>query len=114
MPIPSRMAYPAPDTVETPGIDTLREIFLRMVQFPLLGEFTIRQSCMLWLIYQERQTIHSLKQIMQVDKPALVRGADKLQALGLIDRTENPSDKRSVYMVITTQGKREVEKFAGL
>lgn len=74
----------------------------------------MRQSFMLIRAYDGPATILGLHIDMQVDKPALTRGADLHERLGLMKRQEDPLDRRSVLLVITDQGRRAVEKLAGL
>lgn len=69
---------------------------------------------MLLQAYKGVVTIRGLADTMGVDKPALTRGADILENLGLLQREEEQGDRRSVVLVITAAGRRAVEKLAGI
>ena len=45
-----------------------------------------------------------------VDKPGVTRAIDRLAALGLAQRKDHPSDRRSVLVSLTAVGRRFVEK----
>ena len=50
---------------------------------------------------------------VRVSKPAITRGADKLAALGLIKRFDDPKDKRSVFIRITKDGRKLLKDING-
>lgn len=54
-------------------------------------------------------TNNELSERMNLRWPTLVRVLDALERDGLIDRTENPADKRSRFISLTPAGRRVVE-----
>ena len=51
------------------------------------------------------QTVRGLAARMKVSKPAVTRAADRLQDEGLTARKADPSDRRSVFIVVTPKGR---------
>lgn len=43
---------------------------------------------------------------VRVSKPAMSRAADKLEKLGLVKRFEDPKDRRSVFVKVTSDGRK--------
>lgn len=61
-------------------------------------DLTARQLSVFLVCYSERdpQTVRGLAEKLKVNKPAITRVLDRLEAAGLIRRQTDPSDRRSV------------------
>jgi DNA-binding MarR family transcriptional regulator len=98
-------------------IEALVNSFLKVVRTDPLRQLTTRQVYILlaaYAAYPGPVTIKGLHETMEVDKPALTRGADTLEQLDLLRRRGDPADRRSIDLVITSTGRRVVERLAGL
>jgi DNA-binding MarR family transcriptional regulator len=60
-----------------------------------------------WLIAQNNKKItqQNLSKQLQIDKVVVVRIVDYLESVGFIKRIDNPDDRRSHLLEITTKGK---------
>jgi DNA-binding MarR family transcriptional regulator len=95
-------------------IEALVNSFLKVVRTDPLRQLTTRQVYILLAAYSGPVTVKGLHETMEVDKPALTRGADTLEQLNLLKRQGDPADRRSIHLVITSTGRRVVERLAGL
>lgn len=70
-------------------------------------DLTARQLSVFLVCYSERdpQTVRGLAEKLKVNKPAITRVLDRLEAAGLIRRQTDPSDRRSVLTAPTVGGK---------
>ena len=60
------------------------------------------------LLFIEENPYSSQKDIsenLQIDRTTMVSHIDHLETLGLVERTKNPSDRRSYSLLITEKGK---------
>lgn len=55
---------------------------------------------------EEPFTQHSLGQFLNVDKVTMVRVVDHLVKLGMVERVNNPADRREKFIVLTESGKK--------
>ncbi len=55
-------------------------------------------------------TQHSLGQFLNVDKVTMVRVVDHLVQRGVVERINNPADRREKFVVLTQSGKNLVEE----
>lgn len=89
----------------------------RQLADTLLAEFGVSNSMAWCLIYldrlgpQARQT--DLAQQIGITQPSTVRVLDQLEAAGLVDRVQDPEDKRSNRLVLTPEGRAQVGKIEG-
>ncbi len=68
------------------------------------SDLTVRQLNVLFACQAEPQTVRGLAEAMQVSKPAVSRAVDRLEAVGYVARQDDPSDRRSVLVKLTTGG----------
>ena len=77
-------------------------------------DLTHRQMAMMILIQQQGQcTVRGLAAELAIQKPAITRGATTLQALGLIHRVRDITDRRNVFLVPTPDGAQFVKEAHG-
>lgn len=73
---------------------------------------TIRQLRVLLECKKEKQTVRGLAERLGVSKPAITRAANRLSLEGLVSRTVDPLDRRSIFLDLTAVGKRFTAHFA--
>jgi DNA-binding MarR family transcriptional regulator len=59
------------------------------------------------------QTVRGLARHLEIAKPAVTRAVDRLKAAGLVRRTVDPSDRRSVLISCTPAGHGYCSRFTG-
>ncbi len=69
-------------------------------------DLTARQTAILLTIHldDEKHTVRGLAKRLGLQKPAIVRALDSLQALGLVCRTRDEKDRRNVFINATEEG----------
>lgn len=79
-----------------------------MMARPVTQEMTARQLRVLVLTSESTEglTIRGGAEKMEVAKSAITRAADKLGLLGLVVRETDKADRRSVFVKITTAGRK--------
>lgn len=79
-------------------------------------DLTSRQSAVLLTCYlrDELQTVRRLARVLNISKPAITRAIDKLENLKLLERVEDPKDRRSVLLRRTSVGKAYVSRLRNL
>ncbi len=77
------------------------------------ADMTMRQACILFGCRDTVRTIRDLAHEMNVGKPAITRGTDRLEELGLLRRKPDPSDRRSILIEITAAGRKAADKLKG-
>lgn len=72
-------------------------------------DFTDRQKAVLGIAVEEasEETVRALAARLKVSKPAITRATDKLVKLGMVRRSADPKDRRSVLISATASGRRE-------
>ena len=90
------------------SIHDIRLALLRVVNEG--DDHTIRQITMLLCLYDSDRTIGKLSDEMNVDKPVVTRGIDRLMEDGFAERISDPNDRRSVIARITAAGRRYVDQ----
>ncbi|GGL88701.1 MarR family winged helix-turn-helix transcriptional regulator [Nakamurella endophytica] len=74
-------------------------------------EITLTQLSALAIVWREGpMTAGDLAAREQVRPPSITRVVDGLQALGLVQRKENPADGRQVMVEITPEGAAKMEE----
>jgi DNA-binding MarR family transcriptional regulator len=68
-------------------------------------DFTDRQKCVLYAAQNTPQTVKGLAELLNVSKPAITRAVDRLEFEKLVERKDDPDDRRSVLIAITKPGK---------
>ena len=79
-------------------------------------DLTSRQSAVLLTCYlrDEMQTVRRLAKVLNISKPAITRALDKLENLKLLERVEDPKDRRSILLRRTPTGKAYVSRLRNL
>jgi DNA-binding MarR family transcriptional regulator len=80
------------------------ETLLRLVRKG--HDFTDRQKCVLFAVKDEPQTVRGMAAHLNISKPAITRATNRLVAEGLVQRKDDPADRRSVLVKITKTGSR--------
>lgn len=70
-------------------------------------DLTMRQCAVLLTVAraEEAQTVRGLAWELNVSKPAITRAIDKLEYRGLARRRTDPTDRRSVLVTVTDEGR---------
>jgi DNA-binding MarR family transcriptional regulator len=66
---------------------------------------TARQLCLLLGVVKTQQTVRGMAADLNISKPAISRAADRMAEIGYLVREEDKTDRRSVLLTITKQGK---------
>ncbi len=79
-------------------------------------DLTARQLSVLLICYLEEgpQTVRGLAARLQVAKPAITRALDRLEALDLAHRRQDPRDRRSIVVARTPQGQTFLTSLRGI
>ncbi|CAM3147810.1 DNA-binding MarR family transcriptional regulator [Sphingomonas antarctica] len=101
-----------------------------MAQFPLTtwmqtlvdyvrsGEpdLTNRQMALLLLVHLTNgpHTVRGLARGLGVSKPVVTRALNRLGALGYLRRQRDESDRRNIFVLLTTEGAKFLEQFGRL
>ena len=75
------------------------------------SDLTCRQLAILFACRYEPRTVRKLAQLLAVSRPAISRAIDRLAYCGYAERQDDPSDRRSVLIVLTDAGRRFVSAF---
>lgn len=76
-------------------------------------DVTLSQWClMVVLFHQQADTVRDIARIIQLDAGSITRLADRLAAKGLIKRSPDPADARSVKLALTHKGTTLLPKLA--
>ncbi|MEI8093641.1 MAG: MarR family transcriptional regulator [Spirochaetales bacterium] len=59
------------------------------------------------------QTMTELSKLQAIAKPNLTVLVDKLESLGLVNRQNDPADRRVVRLQLTTKGEAQLEEYRG-
>jgi DNA-binding MarR family transcriptional regulator len=75
-------------------------------------DLTLRQMAVALTLHLSNDplTVRGLARHLEVSKPAITRAFDRLSELGLMRRTEDPRDRRSVVAVRTEAGQAMVAR----
>jgi Transcriptional regulators len=87
------------------GLELWREALADTVRRGF-SDLTARQLAVLLSVYLTTppHTVRGLSRALSVAKPAVTRALDKLCALDLVRRKEDPEDKRSIVVQRTVKG----------
>lgn len=79
-------------------------------------DLTARQQAVLFLVYltDPPHTVRRLAGELALHKPAVTRALDRLEALGLVRRKDDPDDARSVLVQRTVKGSVYLSEFADM
>jgi DNA-binding MarR family transcriptional regulator len=71
------------------------------------ADLTARQTAILLTCHlsETGQTVRGVAADLKISKPAVTRAIDKLAAMGLVERADDPSDGRSVLLLGTPEGR---------
>ncbi len=77
-------------------------------------DLTARQMAILTTVYlsPSPHTVRGLALALNIAKPAVTRGLDRLAELGLVRRKPDPDDRRSVLIQRTVKGSVFLSEFA--
>ncbi len=103
------------DLVKREALDLWRDIAKKSIkeQGP---DLTTRQTAILLTIHldDEKHTVRGLAKRLGLNKPAIVRALDALQALELVKRVRDENDKRNVFIFSTDKGAEKLSQIAGI
>lgn len=74
-------------------------------------DLSVRQLGVMMECKAGDQTVRGLAETLNLSKPAVTRAADRLQGEGLLARSPDPADKRSVFLSLTAAGKKFAANF---
>ncbi len=86
--------------------DTLFKILLNVITRSDMKDCTLRQFTVLLCLRERARTVRDIAQQTKLAKPLISRTADRLEDLGLAQRQDDPEDRRSVLLVLTSTGKK--------
>lgn len=89
----------------TNNMPDFHTVLLRMVQNTNTPDLTLRQIGLLLELREQPQTVRHLAAKLNVSKPAITRGADRLTLLGMVVRKADSRDRRSVLIVLAREGR---------
>lgn len=72
-------------------------------------DLTDRQKAVLGIVVEEADadhTVRSLAKRLKVSKPAITRAADRLEEFEFMKRERDQTDRRSVFLRLTTGGRK--------
>lgn len=80
------------------------------------ADLTARQTAILLTVYLEEgpHTVRGIAAGLGLGKPAVVRALDTMEHAGLLRRTPDPKDRRSVFLNRTELGATRLADLAGL
>ncbi|MDP6351462.1 MAG: MarR family transcriptional regulator [Alphaproteobacteria bacterium] len=80
------------------------------------ADLTMRQMALLLTVYMTppEHTVRGLAKGLNISKPAVTRGLDRLAKLGLIRRKRDDGDKRNVLVQRTVKGSVYLSELADL
>jgi len=80
------------------------------------ADMTARQTAVLLAVYlqDEPQTVRGLAAALRVSKPAVTRAIDRLAALELVVRRDDPRDGRSILLQRTAAGMGYMRELGGI
>lgn len=70
------------------------------------SDLTFRQAAVLHGCELRPRTVRDLAEELNIAKPAITRATDKLVESGFVERRDDPTDRRSVLIALTTNGKK--------
>jgi DNA-binding MarR family transcriptional regulator len=70
---------------------------------------TFEQFHILRHIQKGQSSVKELAQVKQISRPAISQAVDAIAAKGLVERTPDLQDRRSVRLVLTPEGERLLE-----
>jgi DNA-binding MarR family transcriptional regulator len=77
------------------------------------GDLTLRQISVLLRCFSVKgQTVRGLASYLNISKPAVTRSLDKLEAMELLERKTDQSDRRSVLISVTQKGNKYVSNIS--
>lgn len=82
----------------------------------LSADLSTRQMAILLTVYLDSgpHSVKSLSETLSVSKPAICRGLDVLEQLGLIKRQRDQQDKRNVLVQRTVKGSVYLSEFSDI
>jgi DNA-binding MarR family transcriptional regulator len=87
----------------TPAIDYLHE--------KKHDRLTVCQLAILLALRGDPKTVRGVAAKLKIHRPAVTRSADKFVKLGWVERKDDPEDKRSVFLSLTTKGRNLMNNF---
>ena len=73
--------------------------------------FSMAQFFLLMHVYYKKQCgISNLSEHMEITAPAASQQVDKLVQAGMLERTEDPHDRRAKQVTLTSKGRQLIEK----
>lgn len=95
------------------ALDMWRDISTRSIKAEG-PDLTARQTALLLTVHldAERYTVRALAKRLGLQKPAIVRAIDALQAMGFVRRIRDPKDKRSIFVEPTSEGELRLGNIA--
>ncbi len=84
-------------------------------EHPSMHGITAAQFKVLLLLFRHgKMTPGSLRQLLQVDSAAITRMLDRLEEKGLVCRSHNTADRRSIDIALTGQGDEFARHIPGI
>jgi DNA-binding MarR family transcriptional regulator len=77
------------------------------------GTMTIRQLAVLAKLREGRWDHGDLARELRLLAPAVTRACDRLEEFGLVFRTDNPMDRRKIFIALTKQGRSFCARYLG-
>jgi DNA-binding MarR family transcriptional regulator len=93
-------------------LDSLRKSLIAVITREQTNDLTVRQLCILICLSDGPRTVRDIAGETQLAKPSISRAGDRLEELGFAQRQDDPDDRRSVLLVLTSAGKRFLNTIA--
>ena len=76
---------------------------------------TVVQAAMLFLLEQrDGRTMTEISRLLFTDNSSLTRLADRMEKAGLVRRSADPQDRRTLIISITEEGRKQAEAARGI
>lgn len=68
------------------------------------NDYTVRQMAILICLREKQMTVREAALVMNVGKPVISRGITRLALDALVEKIDDPEDRRSVFLSLTQKG----------
>ncbi len=75
-------------------------------------DLSVRQLSVMMACVKKKQTVRGLAAALGISRPAVTRAVDKLEEAGLMERTRDTTDNRSVDLTLTKSGVQFAANFS--
>lgn len=92
------------------NLEQFNEIITTKVMTTEMETLSVRQLAILTniCVAETPRTVRGLAETLNIPKPSVTRGMDRLSEMGMAARRKDPADGRSILLVPTTKGIRQV------